>query len=234
MERKSYKPLAISLGLMVLASIVIATTVGVRSSGETGIVLDADGNPLLPLRIGAWEGELQEITEGERNALPDDTRFARMIYRDPSGASVICSLVLSGADRGSIHRPEVCLPAQGWEIHNSDVVSIPLDVPAGHSLRARRLLISKKVKTQDGQDAEIFRYNLYWFVGRDMTTSEHGHRIVRATLDRVLHNINHRWAYVTVAPLWIPPGKEKEVQALLSQFIRESFSLYHKPDVIPG
>jgi len=234
MERKPYQPLAVSLGLMALASIVIATTVGVRQSGEAGIALDAEGNPVLPAKIGVWEGEPQEITVEEKNALPPDTRFARVIYRDSSGAGIICSLVLSGADRGSIHRPEVCLPSQGWVIHNSEVVTIPLDDPPGRPLRARRLLISKMVRTPDGQETELFRYNLYWFVGRDLTTADHGQRILRATLDRVLHDINHRWAYVTVAPLWIPPGKEKEVQAQMSQFIRDSFSLFHKPGVVPG
>jgi hypothetical protein len=233
MERKSYQPFALSIGLMILASAVIALTVRPAPLGEAGVVLDEEGNPKLPDRVGIWVGEDQAISQEEINTLPEDTRFARKIYKDPYGHQLLCSVVLSGSDRGSIHRPEVCLPGQGYIIQNSELVNIPLDSEGKTTLGARRLLISKEIELESGQPFEFFRYYYYWFVGSDLTTPKHGDRIFQATFDRIAKNVSHRWAYVTVAPDLIPEGKEDEIAEVCRGFIRDIFPLFHRAEVVP-
>ncbi len=89
--------------------------------GKTGVVLAADGiNPVeLPAFLGTeWIGRRAEVTAVEREILPPDTGFARKNYvavADPA-RPVFLSVVLSGRDRTSIHRPELCLVGQGWTI----------------------------------------------------------------------------------------------------------------------
>jgi hypothetical protein len=43
---------------------------------------------------------------------------------------------------------------------------------------------------------------VYWFAGKDRTTPHNWQRILWSTLDRLLHNRNHRWAYFLIfAPM---------------------------------
>ncbi len=64
----------------------------------------------------------EEVTEVEKQILPPDTGFSRKTYvslSDPS-RRVFLSIVLSGRDRTSIHRPELCLVETGsWTIRDS-------------------------------------------------------------------------------------------------------------------
>ena len=74
----------------------------------------------LPIWVGNWLGEDAAVTAKEREALAEDTQFARKLYTSPAGDQVFVSIVLSGDDMtNSIHRPERCLPAQGWSLRNS-------------------------------------------------------------------------------------------------------------------
>ncbi len=92
----------------------------------------------LPQFVGKWYGVDQAITERELAMLAADTEFARKVYTDATGNVIFVSIVLSGADLdNSIHRPERCLPAQGWTI--ADTRSLPLPLESGKKLEVTRL-----------------------------------------------------------------------------------------------
>ena len=57
---------------------------------------------------------LDGIALGEHRILPPDTQFRRRLYRASSGAEFLVSAVIGGETKNSIHRPELCLPAQGF------------------------------------------------------------------------------------------------------------------------
>src|SRR5450432_2531774 len=89
--------------------------------GEAGIRLE------LPARIGDWEGKDMEVSAREREVLAKDTGFARKVYRNSFGDEIYVSIVLSGEDMtNSIHRPERCLPAQGWNVTSTSQVTVSL------------------------------------------------------------------------------------------------------------
>src|SRR5260370_7571328 len=95
-----------------------------RISSPAGIAMK------LPIWIGPWLCEDAEITAKEVGGLAKDTQFARKIYTSPEGDQVFVSIVLSGDDMASsIHRPERCLPAQGWSLQSSKPESIQLANP---------------------------------------------------------------------------------------------------------
>ena len=53
---------------------------------------------------------------GENTVLPKDTTILKRVYRSGWGTRFIVSAVISGAGKSSIHRPELCLPAQGFQM----------------------------------------------------------------------------------------------------------------------
>ncbi len=81
----------------------------------------------LPAEMGMWTGKEMAITDKELQVLSNDTRFARRMYTNPFGDEIMVSIVLSGEDmNNSIHRPERCLPAQGWTIEHSALTGVPV------------------------------------------------------------------------------------------------------------
>src|SRR5215831_3244275 len=102
----------------------------------------------LPNVVGTWIGDDAAITQKELDTLAKDTQFARKIYTGPEGDQILVSIVLSGDDMSnSIHRPERCLPAQGWQMRSSS--SRMIQIPGGKSLEVTRLQNVRTVQTRD-------------------------------------------------------------------------------------
>jgi len=167
---------------------------------------------VLPDQVGLWTGEDEPASQAEKTLLPPDTGIVRKRYQDPSRQSILASIVLAGAEKRSLHRPEICLPGQGWTIRSSDVVAIPLD--GRPALQATRLLLTRPVRLTDGREVSLRACMLYWYVGDEVTTPKHWVRIWLTSWDRVVHHRNHRWAYVYIlAPITeglMPNGKNGE------------------------
>ena len=170
-------------------------------SPEVGVRVAADGiNPAtLPNFVGTdWAGRSAEVSEVERTVLPADTGFSRKTYislRDRNQV-VFVSVVLSGRDRTSIHRPELCLVGQGWTIKGRSVENFR--GPGGRSLAATVLHIERQVPTTAGKSVRVPALYAYWFVGAGRTVPSHWERIWAAAMDRVFRLRGDRWAYVVV------------------------------------
>ncbi|MDR2463372.1 MAG: EpsI family protein [Verrucomicrobiales bacterium] len=159
----------------------------------------------LPDHVGDLTGgELQGMSEAEKRLLPPDTEMVRRIYGGARGELLACTIVLAGGAKNSIHRPEACLPAQGWVIDSEEVVPVPLD--NGHSLNVMKVSIHRNDSQGAGQTMTRQALYLYWFVGRGVTTPSHWTRVFLGSWDRVLRNTNHRWAYVSV---FMPIGDDR-------------------------
>lgn len=188
----------------------------VNNATESGVVMR------LPDRVGAFTGKEEQPSEGERYVLPKDTEITKKLYKDESGNLVNAQIVLAGAEKRSIHRPELCLPAQGWSINRREVV--PVTLRNGKSLAVMVDVISRPVEIAPGITKPLTSLYCYWFVGKGVSTPSHLMRLLLTSWDRVVHRKNHRWAYVAVsAPVlkgFKPDGKnESETQNMLSEFI---------------
>ncbi len=191
----------------------------------------------LPYRVGGWWGIDTAVSEAEKTILPPDTEFVRKTYESAQGDSILASIVLSGAERRSIHRPQVCLPSQGWTIKNTDVVEIPLH--SGRMLRATNLTLARSARVSDSKEVEIRSYYLYWFIGDNVTTPSHAERIWLTIWDRLAHNVNHRWAYVIFNSLITqnlkPNGKSpEETLAMLKEFVADVVPTFQKTEMAPS
>ncbi len=181
-------------------------------------------NMALPQSIGLFWGQEQDVSEAEKLILPPDTRFAKKNYSDGLGNEINCQVVLAGAEKRSIHRPEVCLPGQGWRIKSTS--TLPVKLSNGQRLDMTKLIIGRPVTLRDGTSRELTSVFCYWFIGKGITTPSHLERILRTNLDMLLHNINHRWAYTIVsAPVlegFVSGGRsEAETLATVKEFVAE-------------
>jgi EpsI family protein len=170
-----------------------------RPTGAAGIALSPDGSsPVdLPVFLGSdWMGQEAPVTEVERQLLPADTRYSRKNYLSRSGPSkhVFLSIVLSGRDRTSIHRPELCLVGQGWTIGDSYIHRF--SYPGAGEFPARILRVTKRIAQPRGPEAEVRQLVVYYFVGGDVVVADHWQRILHDSWNRVAHGRADRWAYV--------------------------------------
>lgn len=181
-------------------------------------------NLSLPDLIGDWDGKDQAVTQGERDILGPDTQIMRKVYANGRGDQISVSVVFSGPDMNtSIHRPERCLPAQGWTVADTQAVTLPT---AAGNLRMTRLHNMRSVRTESGRSVSIYDLNYYWFVGHDSETGSHFERTWIDIRDRLLKGRNQQWAYVTVAgmitkDLQMFGRTEKETDELIQAFVSQ-------------
>jgi hypothetical protein len=203
--------------------------------GRSGLEL-VSGKPSLPSWILGYQAINQEVSERELRILPDDTEYARKLYvADDRSLALRCSIVLAGSDRNSIHRPEVCLPGQGWAIENRFIREVTL--ADGSNLDTMVLMVSREEEAEPGKKVKIFGYYVYWFLGQDVATASHFTRVFLTSWDPIVRGVNHRWAYVsvdtTIAVGSAPDSETREAAlAKLGAFIGDLVPNIWKPDVI--
>ena len=165
-----------------------------------GVVLAADGvNPVeLPTYLGSdWMGRRVEPAPIERAILPPDTGFSRKLYvnLEKPGESVLLSIVLSGRDRTSIHRPELCLVGQGWTIDRASRHRFSYPGVAAAAFDATVLSVHREVADGGGRRS-VPEVVVYWFVGDDRVVATQLGRMLFDAWNRLTRGRAPRWAYV--------------------------------------
>jgi len=126
----------------------------------------------------------EPVGEAEKNILPPDTAVSRKRYDADSGESFLQTLVVGGVQRASIHRPELCLPAQGYRMSSPRNATV-----AGRDWH----LVDFDGKGAHGTLAYTF------FNQSGYRTASHVARIFRDVFDRTVLNRVDRWVMCTVA-----------------------------------
>lgn len=158
--------------------------------------------------------ELATGSLAEYNNLPSDTIIFKRQYRRPGNPHpVTVGVILSGKDRRSIHRPEVCMPSQGNLIQKSEVIDVP--IPGREPLQ---VMVLEMMRERDGVPVD-FSYFAYWFVGTDRETPYHWERIKWMTTDRIFRNVAHRWAYVHVSGNRSPDSENTDHHAEIKEVV---------------
>lgn len=129
-------------------------------------------------------GELAGATLAERSVLPADTQILKRLYRTPFGDAFLVAAIVGGASKSSLHRPELCMPAQGYLILD------PQDLEAdGRPFRALRL-------ERAGAPPSTLAYTFFDQAGA--RTASHLCRNLRDTWARAMAGRIDRWTMVTV------------------------------------
>ena len=138
------------------------------------------------VELPGFTSEIMEVSEAELNILPSDTRLDKRIYRNDYGEWFAVAIVIGGTSKMSIHRPELCLPAQGFRMTN------PRTVEAG-DLSWRFITLDGGV----GRPAQGFAYTFFNKAG--FYTSSHIRRIFQDVWDRSILNRIDRWVMITIS-----------------------------------
>jgi hypothetical protein len=229
---------------MVLTSLALAFTVDVKTTDEAGIrmvlpdkVGDWTGQELRfcqnPSCMREWgvgdlkdrnicpscSSEVGSMNLYEKQLLPPDTEILKKIYKNPDGQRIFVAIVMSGKERASIHRPQVCLVGQGNKILTSKV--LPVDIAGRKTLDIMVLDLSRQMTSAAGGTAEASTYYAYWFVGKGRETPYHIQRMVWMATDRIFHNVSHRWAYISV--MGMRQQNSDEYRQQLQAFVRDLY-----------
>ena len=224
MQSRPFTPYLVLIGLMVITALALAFTVDVTLNDTAGILMDLpsamdggwSGNELryshdpeapreqyraseleIPDMDPISGDKLFTMSLAEYDALPHDTRFVKSIYTNEASDQVFVSIVLSGKERSSIHRPQRCLVGQGNTIEKTKYFKIPLE--GRDPLKVCILETIKNYKDAEGNSQAYRGYYAYWFVGQQRETPSHYERMFWLAWDRVVHSVAHKWAYIAIS-----------------------------------
>lgn len=240
MTRKS-RTVAVVLGLMAVTSLALVYTVDVTLEDQPGVRMELPatvggwiGHELLFCHEPACKKEfrkdeiagddktkcpacgavLHPMSKEEYEQLPKDTQFVKSLYQNPAGDQLYVSIVLTGRERESIHRPERCLKGQGHTIVS--IAQTPVPMPGRAPLDVTMMLNERSISLPQGSYT-YYSFYAYWFVGQNRETPSHLMRMFWLAWDRVVHSVAHKWAYVAVSGRR-EPGSEK-YRDMLADFL---------------
>ena len=221
--------------LFILAFALIGGTAGLcrymqtsRKLGKPGVQIvaspsfDVDGKMVrqqsvgLPENVLGFESRPEGLSHEELRALPADTLFGRRTYRSQN-FYVTASVVVMGEDSRSIHKPEICLPAQGWKI-TEQPRTIQMQQPVPYDLPVIKVIGSKTVKTKDGISQPVKTVFVYWFVADNEITADHLTRMWKMGKSILTTGTLQRWAYIAFISHCYP-GQEEETYQRIEDFI---------------
>lgn len=173
---------------------------------------EAGGVPLCP----SCTNEVASVSIGERKALPKDTPIFRKIYAAPNQPDVQCTIVFSGSERMSIHRPQVCLVSQGNRIVNEYDYEVKIAPDRRMPIRVIEI-VQQYTNAQGKRIVENAAY-AYWFFNPERETPSHVSRLLRMAYDNAFRNYRPRWAYVSIA-LLMDPVRPDSFRETLDDFV---------------
>ncbi|MGB9601432.1 MAG: exosortase-associated EpsI family protein [Limisphaerales bacterium] len=179
----------------------------------------------LPEKVNGYVSQLIPVERAEYETLPKDTIYGRRLYRGEDGFEIVNMVVLMGADRTSIHKPQYCLEGTGWRIDSSEQILIGMEKPFHYQLPATKLNLSGYIVGNDGRKQFRKGIFLYWFVANNELTADHKSRMWSVALHRIKKGEIQRWAYVIYFATCLP-GEEESAYERMKAFIKESLPEY--------
>lgn len=166
----------------ILAFVILAVVMLIQVQTPKLVLTEEPGRHLG--EIEGFTSEPVAPSEAELNVLPADTRIEKRLYTDEYGRWFQVSLIVGGVSKGSIHRPELCLPAQGFQMKE------PKNVEAGGA-KWHIIKLDRGIYGSLG-----FAYTFFNQAG--FHTSSHTRRILQDVWDRSILSRIDRWHMVTV------------------------------------
>lgn len=228
MKRRRLTLLLTGLVIMLATAGMIYRLHSQQKLGKPGVLLakadTATGFEVaLPEKVLDYTSEKQGPLPEELGMLPKDTTFGRRSYRAPDGFQVDIAVVVMGADRTSIHRPEFCLTGQGWKIDasHSGVETLEVAGDRQKSLELNRMILDKNLPQPDGSMVPARGMYLYWFSADGRETPRQWQRMWWMAGDLIRHGTLQRWAYIAYFAR-CHPGQEDAALDRLRKFIAAS------------
>ncbi len=153
----------------------------------------------LPQSFGGYWGQDIPPSSAEIEQLINNgVELSRFSYTSPSDPPAMATVIIGGPEGRTLHRPEVCLPGQGWRINSTRKTSLDLGLPGIPPIDATLLSLIRQSPNPDGSITSQVGYNLYWYIGHDRMAASYNEHIARSLFDSVFRNVNHRWSMVSL------------------------------------
>jgi len=160
--------------------------------------------------------------------LPKDTSYAQRRYLAADGAWAQVNVILMGADRTSIHRPDYCLPGQGWQIRDKTEVKLNIPGAPPYELPVMKWTVSNTFPAPDGSQQPVSGLYVFWFVTQGQTTDDFPTMLKSMLFNQLAHGVLQRWAYVSYFTA-CRPGQEDAAFARMKQLITASVPAFQLP-----
>jgi hypothetical protein len=164
--------------------------------------------------------------------LPKDTSYTERVYTAPDGLQIQGSIVLMGGDRTSIHKPDYCLPGQGWSINERTIVNIPVVGAKTYQMPAAKWVVGNFFPTADGRKQEVRGIYVFWFVADNEQTPDNYRRMWWLARDLLRTGVLQRWAYVSYFAI-CAPGQEDATFERMKKLIALSVPEFQLPPAKP-
>lgn len=160
--------------------------------------------------------------------LPKDTSYAGRLYTAPDGLHIQSMVILMGADRTSIHRPEYCIPGHGWTIGKRQIVDIPIRDDPPYALEVARWDVSGTIQRPDGEKINVAGLYVYWYVAHNAETPDHDKMLEWLTLHLFRTGALQRWAYISYFAV-CQPGREDATFERMKELIAAQAPQFQLP-----
>jgi len=226
--RSSIGPFIAAMTLIVLGAVALVYFRAHQKLGTPGVKVvavplrDDKGNAMtkqsvpLPENVLNFKSAPIPITESQLHILPGDTTYGRRFYYTDDGFQASGSIILMGSDRTSIHKPEFCLPGNGWHIQKKESDEIPISSPQPYNLPVMKWTVQQE--TRSGTLSGLY---VFWFVNDRQITREHSGRMVSIAEGMFTKGELERWAYISYL-VFCAPGQEDVAYAKVKTLIAAS------------
>jgi hypothetical protein len=233
MNRQKWILFVVALGAMAGAAGLLATFRDHPRLGQPGIKAEPIPGSLvmkidLPDHVLEFTSTNVPEPKNVVDFLPPDTSFAGRIYTAPDGFWVQSTIVLMGADRTSIHKPEYCLPGNGWSIGTKSVANIPVAGPTSYQLPVAKWVLGQTLQAPDGRKQQVSGLYVFWLVADGEQTPDNNQRMWWLARDLVRTGVMQRWAYVSYFAV-CEPGQEDAAFARMEKLIAASVPDFQIP-----
>jgi len=174
---------------------------------------------ILPDHAPGYTAKVVDQPDMVINALPSDTSFGRCFYTAPDGFQTLANVVLMGTDRTSIHKPEICLTGQGWEIDDAAtrVEIVHMQKPFPYDLPVMRLTATLHT-TMEGRPMVLRGTYVYWYVDGDKFMAENRQIMWQMARDILTTGVLDRFSYIAYFSA-CAPGQENQTFERMKQAI---------------
>lgn len=169
-------------------------------------------------------GALSVVSLGENTLLPVETPIFRRVYHRAGHPDVLATVVFSGMERRSIHRPQVCLVSQGNRIldeFTSSFAAGPSDasgrVPK-MPLRVLQIMFPLKDPATGKTLSQAPSVYAYWLFNPEYETVQHLARFARMLLDNCFRSYRPRWGYASIS-IAVDPDDPEAWRGELDDFL---------------
>ena len=248
MNKKSKVAFSLALIVMAAAAVLLTRLQAMQRLGVPGVkiveqtVKREDGEVAgtnavaLPEAVLNMESHELPVAKVVYDLLPKDTVFGQRVYRAPDGFWTQVSAVLMGSDRTSIHKPEYCLPGQGFRVQKVEFDTVEIREPHSYQLPVAKLTVLRETQAADGRKVSESALYVYWFVADEQLTSKHAQRMLWMAKDLISRGILQRWAYISCFTA-CPPGHEDQTYSRMREWIAAAvpkFQLATGPASVPA